>query len=206
MAIDFSKRLARNMPVKKLFYGVETTGTDERKHSIHQLSGLIEIDGLVVERFNYKVRPNPRAKIEAEALEVCGVTEEQILGYPEMSTIFKKFKAMLRKHCDPYNTKDKMYLIGFSNTSFDDKMLRAWFVQNGDEYFGSWFWSDPQDVSVLASVYLEKRRAGMENFKLMTVARTLGIKVDDEKLHDADYDMELTRLTYMIVVGLEIEM
>jgi DNA polymerase-3 subunit epsilon len=194
------------MAIKKMFYDCETTGVDVRKHSIHQISGCIEIDGVVVESFNFKVRPNPKAKIEPEALEVCGVTEEQILAYPEMSIIFKKVKAMLRKYCDPYNKLDKIFLIGFRNASFDDKMFRAWFEQNGDEYFGSWFWSDSQDVSVLASVYLEKRRAGMENFKLMTVARTLGVKVDDEKLHDAEYDIYLTRLVYMIVVGLEIEM
>jgi DNA polymerase-3 subunit epsilon len=36
----------------------------------------------------------------------------------------------------------------------------------------------------------------MENFKLMTVARTLGIEVDESQLHDALYDVKLTKEIY----------
>lgn len=37
------------------------------------------------------------------------------------------------------------------------------------------------------------RRAGMKDFKLLTVARELGLKVDEAKAHDARYDVEVTR-------------
>ena len=37
----------------------------------------------------------------------------------------------------------------------------------------------------------------MENFKLMTVARFLGIEVDESQLHDALYDVKLTKEIYI---------
>jgi hypothetical protein len=36
-------------------------------------------------------------------------------------------------------------------------------------------------------------RAELTNFKLSTVARHCGISVDDKRLHDSLYDIELTR-------------
>ena len=39
--------------MKLLFFDLETTGTDYRKHAIHQISGEIVIDGEIKERFNY---------------------------------------------------------------------------------------------------------------------------------------------------------
>jgi DNA polymerase-3 subunit epsilon len=78
-------------------------------------------------------------------------------------------------------------------------------MQNGDSYFGSWFYAGALDVMVLASQYLIKRRKNMPDFKLKSVAKELGIEVDETKLHDAEYDIYLTRAVYMIVTGLEIE-
>jgi DNA polymerase-3 subunit epsilon len=54
---------------------------------------------------------------------------------------------------------------------------------------------------VLASEHLAEMRVGMENFKLMTTARALGIEIDESKLHDAEYDIELTRNIYRIVTN-----
>lgn len=190
--------------IKKLFYDLETTGVDERQNGIHQISGCLEVDGEVVEQFNWNVAPNPKAKITLEALQVCGVTEEHIKAYEPMEVVFKHFKAMLRRHCDPYDTKDKIYLVGFNNAYFDNKFLRAWFTQNGDSYFGSWFHSGSLDVMVLAGQYLIDRRVKMLNFKLATVAKEVGIYVDESRLHDALYDIELTREVYRIVTGIEI--
>lgn len=194
------------MQIKKLFYDVETTGVDERQNGIHQLSGCIEIDGVVVESFNWHVAPNPKAKITEDAMKIGGVTEEQIKAYEPMEIVFKRFKAMLRKYCDPYDRKDKIYLVGYNNAHFDDDFLRGWFIQNGDQFFGSWFWAGALDVMVLASQYLINRRVKMLNFKLGTVAVEVGIVVDESRLHDANYDIELTRAVYRIVTGIDYEL
>lgn len=190
--------------ILKIFLDLETTGTDVKKHSIHQIAGMVEIDGEVVEKFNYKVRPHPKAKIEKEALRVGGVTEEQILKYEPMEVIYKRFIKLLGKYINKYDKKDKAYVVGFNNRGFGDIFLRAWFKQNGDLYYGSWFWADSLDVLVLASQHLIGRRVNMKNFKLKTVATTLGIEVEEERLHDAYYDVELARNIYEIVTGLDL--
>lgn len=189
----------------KMFFDLETTGLKTNKHGVHQISGYIEVDDVIVERFDFRVRPNPKAKIEQEAMDIGGVTEQQILMYPAMGAVYRDMLDLLGRHCDRFDRKDKLWLVGFNNRSFDDPFFRAWFEQNGDTYFGAWFWSDSLDVMVLASQYLLNRRAKMPNFQLKTVAKELGIEVDESKLHDSSYDVYLTRKIYRIVTCLEME-
>ncbi len=49
---------------------------------------------------------------------------------------------------------------------------------------------------VLATPYLASKRAEMENFKQGTVAKFMGIEVDDNRLHDAMYDIEICMKIY----------
>lgn len=191
--------------IVKLFYDLETTGTDPRKHSIHHISGIIEVDGEVAEEFDFKVKPHPKAQISPEAMKVGNVNETLINSYPDMKTIYHKIIALLGKYADRYDVRDKIWLAGFNNRAFDDIFFRAWFEQNGDTFFGAWFWTDSLDVMVQASEYLIDRRKDMPNFKLKTVARELGILVDEDKLHDAKYDVFLTREIYRVVTGREVE-
>ena len=137
--------------MKVVFFDLETTGTLVNKHGIHQISGMIVIDGEVKETFDFKVQPNPKAEIVQEALDVAGVTKEQILSYPAMGYVYGQFTAILNKYVDKYNKQDKFFLAGYNNASFDNQFLRAWFLQNGDKYFGSYFWSNSIDVMVLAT-------------------------------------------------------
>ncbi|MBQ8099315.1 MAG: 3'-5' exonuclease [Bacteroidaceae bacterium] len=182
--------------MKLFFFDLETTGTNPAKHGIHQISGEIVIDGEVAERFDFYVCPNPKAQIDPEALKVAGVTEEQILAYPPMKEVYDQLIALLSKYVNRYDRSDKFYLVGYNNTSFDNPFLRGFFLQNGDSYFGSWFWANSIDVMVLATQFLLEERPHMENFKLSTVARQLGIEVDAADLHSADYDIALTRAIY----------
>ena len=189
----------------KVFYDLETTGLSAIENGIHQIAGMIEKDGVIVETFDFKVRPNPNKKITEEALAVAGVTLEQVLAYPTMERVYKQFKLLICKYIDKFNRKDKAFLIGFNNRNFDDNFLRTFFMDNDDPYFGSLFWSASQDVMVLASHYLERRIQNMPNFKLMSVAKELGILVDETKLHDGSYDVNLTYLIYRIVTGVAFE-
>ena len=190
----------------KIFYDVETTGTKPNKHSIHQLSGIIEVDGVISEEFNYKVRPHPKAEITKEAMSVCGKTEKEILAYPEMGIVFAAFTNLLKKYVNPYEKTSKAWLIGFNNRSFDDLFLRMFFELNKNPYYNSWFWSDSIDVLCLASEYLMDRRTSMPSFKLKRVALELGLSVDENELHDALFDARITRDIYRIVTGIEYEL
>lgn len=129
----------------------------------------------------------------------CEQTREQIAKYPAMGTVYRQFVAMLGKYVDKYNSKDKFFLVGYNNAAFDNQFLRGFFLQNNDKFFGSWFWANTMDVMVLATVYLANKRTEMENFKLSTVAATLGVQVDGDSLHNAMYDIELTKAVFDIV-------
>lgn len=189
----------------KMFYDLETTGLDERKHSIIQLAGVVEINDDVVEEFDIKIKPHPKAELDPHAMQINKVTPEELETYMEMTVALDQFKNILRRYIDPYRKDQKAWLVGFNNRKFDDVFLRKFFELCGDSFFGSWFWSDSQDVMVLASLYLEDRRHKMSSFRLETVARELGIVVDADLLHEAKYDINLLRQIYRIVTYKEIE-
>ncbi len=182
--------------MKILFFDLETTGIKYWRNGIHQISGEIVVDGRTKESFNFNVAPHPGAEIDDEALQVCRVSREQIQAYPPMQAVYRQFVGMLSKYVDKYNRKDKFFLAGYNNAAFDNHFLKAFFVQNGDNYFYSWFWVNSVDVMVLATQHLLGRRPAMTDFKQETVARTLGIPLDADRLHDASYDIQLTKAIY----------
>jgi DNA polymerase-3 subunit epsilon len=185
--------------MKIMFFDLETTGVDPKLCAIHQLSGIIEIDGEIKETFNFKLKPFNGALIEKSALEIAGVTEEQIHNYPSYVDVQNQFLNLMRKYVSAYDKLDKFFLCGFNNASFDNHFLRAWFSLCGDKYYGSWFWPNTLDVMVLATQKLLEMRYSMPNFQLKTVAASLKVQVDQQKLHDAVYDVELTRQIYHLV-------
>lgn len=184
---------------KLFFFDLETTGVKYWKNGIHQISGAIQIDGEVAETFDIKVQPYKDAIIEDEALAIAGITRDDLKTYMPMNVAYRQIVGILGKYVDKFNKKDKFHLIGYNNASFDNQFFRAFFVQSGDQYFGSWFWSDSIDVMVLASNKLKEERSSLENFKLATVATYLGIAIDESRLHDALYDIELTKDIFNIV-------
>lgn len=182
-----------------MFFDLETTGVSYWKHGIHQIAGAIEIDGKVVQHFEFKVQPNPAALIEDEALAVSNVTRTELSFYPTMGSVYAELIKMLATYVDKFNKTDKFFLVGYNNCSFDNAFFRAFFVQNGDQYFGSWFWSSTIDVMVLAAEYLKLERHKMPDFKQASVAKWLKINVDESRLHDAKYDVEVLMEIYKYV-------
>ena len=181
--------------MKELFIDVETTGLDENKNAIHQISGAVVIDGVEMETFDFNVRPFKGAIINKQALNVGGVTMDQLRSYPEARSVYLEFIKILDRYVSKYDSKDKFFFFAY-NAAFDNKFVRAFFLQNGDKYFGSYFWSGTIDVMVLALEYLKKSRHLMNNFKLMTVAKFLQIEVDETKAHDSLYDIVITKKVY----------
>lgn len=185
----------------KIFYlDLETTGVKHWRNGIHQISGAVEIDGEVKEYFNFHVKPYKGATIEDEALAIAGITREDLDDYAEFNDVYQEIIKILSRYVDKYNRKDKFFLVGFNNAAFDNNFFRAFFVQNEDNYFGSWFWANPIDVYVLASQKYMSRRTEMVDGKLKTWAKFVGLTVDDTRLHDGRYDIELTRSIYKIVI------
>lgn len=188
--------------MKLAFYDLETCGLDKDKHGIHQISMILQTDAGQVEH-NYFVRPREGSTVSPQALEVCGKTIDELREYPAMPEIHDQLSTVLNLHCDKFNKRDKFFLVGYNNRGFDDNFFRRWFDDCGDKYYGSWFWPNTVDVMVLATQHLMERRPDMENFKLHTVARELGVEVDEARLHDGSYDVLLTKQMYEILTRKE---
>lgn len=192
------------MNSKILVIDVETTGTKHWQHCIHELACLVVVDNEIQESLDLKIRPHELAIIDEQTLKAGNVTLEQIQAYPHRSEQFNKFKALLGKYVDPYDSTDKFTLVGFKNASFDDEFLRNFFVLE-DGNFGSYFWANSIDVSCLAAQYLLPVRHTMPSFKLSRVAKWQNIPVLEESLHTALYDCELTWEVYQCVRGKKID-
>lgn len=185
--------------MKLLVYDLETTGLYWWQHAIHQLSAMLVIDGEVVDELDLRMRPFEGAKVDPVALVKCRVTEEEIMQYPDPAKQFRVLINFLREHVDPYDKTDKIHLLGFNNRKFDDSFLSRLFVRNGADTYPCYFWPDGLDVLVLASMKFRHRRAELPSFQLRRVAKELGIEVDETKLHDARYDLQLTYEAFKIL-------
>ena len=82
--------------MKKIFWlDTETTGVDCNKHAIIQLSAQIEIDDTVRHVINMRIQPFPGAEISPQALEINGMTEEEIQAFTPLDSSLKTLKNIL---------------------------------------------------------------------------------------------------------------
>jgi len=178
--------------MKNIYLDLETTGTSLEKHGVLQIAGIIEIDDIVKEEFNFFTKPFPTDLVDPEALMIHGLTVDQIKKYPDPNEVYGNLVELFGKYADKYNSQDKFFMIGY-NTHFDMDHLRNFFNKNEDEFFGSWFWWPGIDVAVLAVEILKERRHKFPDFKLSTVCDILDIEID---AHDALSDARCVRKIY----------
>lgn len=115
----------------------------------------------------------------------------------DRSTVFETFKQLMGRFIDQYDSKDKFHLYAY-NSPFDTQHLRELWKEHNDKYFGSWFYTPDICIMRMAAEVLIEDRNKMPNFKLETVVKHLGIKVQEGgDLHDAMIDIELTREIYL---------
>ena len=181
--------------MKFLLYDTETTALDTKKCGLHQLSGLIieyeDLEFKILDKFDYRIQPFKGKSVVQSALDIGNLTLDILRSYPPPSRVFKQFTDLLGKHVDKFDTNDKLIQVGY-NINFDKEVLRQWFTDCGDDYFGSWFFPNPIDVMSDATRVLAEVRPYMRNFKLGSVAEMLGCKVPFDKLHDSLEDVYLT--------------
>lgn len=178
--------------MKICYIDVETTGIKAPQSGLIQLAGIIEIDGTEVDSFDLLARPFVDDAIDMQAIEVNGRKLEELSTFPDPRQMFNEFSARLGAHVDKYAKHDKFWFCAY-NSGFDEDHVREFFKKNGDKYYGSWFWVPSLCAMKAAAKKLMDRRHEMENFKLATVAKAMGIEVDDSKTHDGLYDVRLCR-------------
>jgi DNA polymerase-3 subunit epsilon len=180
--------------MKLCFIDVETTGLDHTKNALLQCAGIIRIDGRIKDRFDFKMQPHEDAIID--------VNEEMASRHRlKHETAFNRFIKKLEKYVNPYKKSDKFYFLGY-NSKFDENFMRAWFLRNKNKWYGSYFWNPSVDVMQLAMRGMMRKgeRPELANMKLGTVAKYYGLKVKESDLHDAAYDIKLTKDLYNKIV------
>jgi DNA polymerase-3 subunit epsilon len=182
--------------MKCVYIDVETGGVDPRTCAMLQIAMVVEIHGDVQEKYESKIAPFPDDEIYDKALEVNNFTKEQIKEFPPPGEVYGAITDIFKRYVNRYSKQDKFFFIGYNSHAFDMPFVRKFFEKNNDKYFGSWFFYPSIDIMILAAQSLRTQRNQMLNFKLGTVAQALGVSPDPTKLHDALYDIELTREVY----------
>jgi len=186
----------------KAFIDLETTGLDHKMHAAWEISIILERGGVLEDEAQFRCMPFAFQQVDAKALEVGGITMEELMGFEKPEEAHAKIKALLNQYIDPYDKKDKAFFIGF-NSTFDERFLRALFENCDDKYFGSYFWWPSIDVAVLAADALMLGRPQMRRFRLQDVAEYMGVPLEGGKLHDSMYDATITREIYRRLKGEE---
>jgi DNA polymerase-3 subunit epsilon len=185
--------------IKTLFCDVETTGLDPSRHAVIQLAGLIDIDGEVVEEFDFKLQPFPGQLLSQESLDINRVTKEEMKTFLQPMAAYIEITKLFNKYVSRFDKSDKFFLVGY-NSTFDDSFLRAFFKNCGDEYYGSYIWWPTIDIAPFAVEFFKEERSKFPDFKLSTVCKAFGIEVDDTETHNALYDSKLTRKVYRKII------
>lgn len=80
----------------------------------------MDIDGQEAERFDIRLAPNPAATIEQEALDVAGVTLEQVQSYQPMEDGYRQLVGILSKYVNKFDKRDKKYAGEIWATSWEE--------------------------------------------------------------------------------------
>ena len=194
-----------------LFFDMETTGTNPELHGIHQISGAFVVDGNIAETFNYHVKPRKGCQCDPYAMQMAGHTYEEMMASDEYRPMKEVFDELLEKivrydggilkdnHPD-YNRR--VFAGGYNIHKFDMEFLRRWFTDNGAPYGIGYYIAEAIDVMLLAVPALMRWRSKMPGFTQEEIAWALGVKLDSERLHDADYDITVCVEIYRRLVTL----
>jgi len=175
--------------MKTLFFDVETTGTRAETHDIIQFAGIIQQNDHF-EEFNFKIKPRNFDDIDQRALDVNGITKEQLEKYPEAQGVYKEIVTMFDKYINKFDRNDKFIVCGY-NVRFDINFLNAFFKKSGNEYLFSYLSPVHIDPYPVLQFMQGNGLIKIENLQLETVCKHFGIEI--ENAHDAMADIEATK-------------
>ena len=186
------------MNKKILWIDTETTGLNPDKHGIRELGYIIEINGEIVEKDVLYINPLSCIKkdvaIDPKALELSGVTIEDITTYPQSIDMFLKFQKLLQKYINIDDKNDNFTIAGY-NPKFDYDFLFKWFEDNGIiKSFNQYFNYKVLDVFPIVMTLKYLNIIDTENDKLKTVCEYFNIPIN---AHNALSDITATRELFL---------
>ena len=184
--------------IKRIFLDTETTSPNRLTCGVWQIGGIIEC-GKKKEEFLFECDIFDEDEIDDKALEMNGLTLQTLSLKPDPVEVMVQFQALLSKYVEKFDKQDKFYFINFG-AEFDAEVMRQWFLKNGDDYYGSWFFHPPIDIMVLAMQDIIGKRHQFKNFKQSTVAEYYKVDFDESKLHTALYDAKISMEIYNKII------
>lgn len=184
---------------KLIYLDTETTGLDCNRNGIIQIAGIIEIDGEVKEEFNLRCKPFEQDIITQEALDITGVTVEEVKSYDSPLLAYHTLKNIFSRYIDKFDKDDKFIPVG-QNVLFDLRFLKSFFEKSGDKFFGSYVvWYHYIDLMPCSMAMKVAGHIDISDLKLGTVAEALGFKFE---AHDALEDIRTTRKVWLHFLNL----
>lgn len=177
--------------MKILWYDTETTGLTENS-AMFQISGVIEIDGEEKEEFDIFCKPHEGADISEQALEVTGMSREELESFQSPKKAYEELVEIFSKYIDKFNKDDKFIIAG-QNVKFDIDVLNRFFRRNNDNYLGSFL--NYKQVFDTLSIYMALEIADvvpkLENHKLDTICKIMGVELSNA--HNSLADVKATK-------------
>ena len=189
---------------KFIYLDTETTGLNPEEHALIEVAAVLVIDGKEVSSIALDINPfsyTRAIRITDAALEVHGLSHEELEMHSSSEHQFKEFIRWLDKYVDKYNKKDKLTIVGY-NTHFDIGFLQAWFRDNRHKYYGSYFSHRDVDIFALIKLLYAFGFLPLEDLKLSTVSNYYGI---DFKPHSAIQDVRALRQLAKAVIAKHIK-
>lgn len=188
---------------------LETTGLYARECGITQIAYILEraepgeAEGKVLLERNMRVKIFPGTKVEPKALEVTGLSLEDL----ERGMEPREALETLLDDLKTYFEGERAIIVGY-NVGFDEGFLRAFFKKCSGPAFWKYFQTPVIDVMSLAGNQCRFVRDEIDayakahnmkgSFTLKIVTGALGLTPDGD-LHDALVDIRITRQLYNLL-------
>lgn len=90
----------------------------------------------------------------------------------------------LDKHVNRYNENDKLVVLAY-NASFDQRHMINLFNKHGNKFMGAYFKPPFVCINEFSLLALNGELSAVKDRKLATLARIMGVHIDEEYLHQA---------------------
>ena len=185
---------------KILWVDTETTGLSAKDNGLTEVACIVEIDGVIKDKLLVKINPFTYSKnvaVEDEALKLTNKSTDILKTYGDSLDEFSSFIQLLDKYIDKFDKNDKFQVAGY-NVSFDIEFIRAWFKDNNNSYYGSYFTYKDIDVFAMVKHFkLLKLIGATDNDQLKTICEFFAIPL---QAHNALDDIVATKELYKQLV------
>jgi DNA polymerase III epsilon subunit-like protein len=180
---------------KVLVFDVETTGLDPVVHDVVSLAMGVSIGGNEPTEWKHiKMQPHSYENISQEALDVTGMTVEEMRTWQPPHEALYRIEAFFGSYINKYSKTDKLYPMGY-NVGFDLEFLDKFFRKCNNTYFGSWQnWRKIDVYSMVAQQAILDDKFVPPEWKLAPVCKFYGLEEFDA--HDALEDIKATWKLY----------